>query len=560
MAYFLKQVKQKSGRIFLEIVDSIYVKRKKASKHVVFKKIGYLDELEKTFKDPIAHFKKEASDLEAKRKESLSSQIPVSSPAKNLGSFVFAHLLNKLSLSNVFKPIDFFAKRQYKPYDVFEFLTLCRIVDPTSRLESYDKHLNSFFKNYDFSKNQMYDALPLIGQNDQAILEYLNIRIDKFYKRNVDNVYFDCTNYYFEIDADSYDEYRKPGPSKENHQGAIISMGLLLDADAIPLYYKLFPGNQSEKPILNEVISSMKSTCDVKGKTIRVADKGLNCTENIINAHLSGDGYIYSKAIRSNDDKTMILNPVGYEELKDESGEVIFKCKTWIDYYEYTLNNKTYKLKEKRMVIWSKKYAQKAKYERDKAINKVEKTSSTSLIKQTIASKAVDTLYDVINDDDGCILTSNDLSFVLNSSKLSKQEELDGYYMIITSETNLSWHNVLDTYRKLWEIEASFRLTKSLFGGRPIFASTLDSIRGHFLICYMALTLTRLLQKKELDNQFNAESIIKFTRNLIAFPIDDNTYSLSGYSPIIPVLENKYNITINQKILSLDKINKLFDF
>ena len=95
-------------------------------------------------------------------------------------------------------------------------------------------------------------------------------------------------------------------------------MGLLLDADAIPLYYKLFPGNQSEKPILNDVISSMKSTCDVKGKTIRVADKGLNCTENIINAHLSGDGYIYSKAIRSNDDKTMILNPVGYEELNDE--------------------------------------------------------------------------------------------------------------------------------------------------------------------------------------------------------------------------------------------------
>ena len=164
----------------------------------------------------------------------------------------------------------------------------------------------------------MHDALPLIGQNDQAILEYLNIRIDKFYKRNVDNVYFDCTNYYFEIDEDSYDEFRKPGPSKENHQGAIISMGLLLDADAIPLYYKLFPGNQSEKPILNDVISSMKSTCDVKGKTIRVADKGLNCTENIINAHLSGDGYIYSKAIRSNDDKTMILNPVGYEELNDE--------------------------------------------------------------------------------------------------------------------------------------------------------------------------------------------------------------------------------------------------
>ena len=146
MAYFLKQVKQKSGRIFLEIVDSVYVKRKKSSKHVVFKKIGYLDELEKDFKDPISHFKKEASDLEIKRKQEFSSQIPIYSSVKNLGSFVFYHLLNKLSLSNVFKPIDFFSKRDYKPYDVFEFLTLCRIIDPSSRLDSYSKHLNSFFK------------------------------------------------------------------------------------------------------------------------------------------------------------------------------------------------------------------------------------------------------------------------------------------------------------------------------------------------------------------------------------------------------------------------------
>lgn len=560
MAYFLKQVKQKSGRVFLEIVDSVYVKRKKSSKHIVFKKIGYLDELEKVFIDPIAHFKKEASDLEQKRKETSSSQIPLSSSVKNLGSFIFYHLLNKLALSNAFKPIDYFSKRDYKPYDVFEFLTLCRIIDPASRLDSYSSHLNSFFVNYNFSKNQMYDALSLIGQNDQAILEYLNIRINKLYTRNIDKVFFDCTNFYFEIDADNYDDYRKPGPSKENRNGAIISLGLLLDFDAIPLYYKLFPGNQSEKPIINEVISAMKNSCDVKGKTIRVADKGLNCTENIINAHLSGDGYIYSKAIRSSDDKAMILNPLGYEEIFDDDGNVTFKSKTWIDTFEYTFNNKTYKLKEKRMVIWSRKYAQKAAYERNKAIEKVEKTSSSSLLKQATVSKAVDTLYDVINNDDGCLINSQDISLILNSSKLSKQEELDGYYMIITSETNLGWKDVLDTYRKLWEIEASFRLTKAQFGGRPIYASKLDSIKGHFLTCYVALTLTRLLQKKELNNEFNAESIIKFARNLIAFPIDEETYSLSGYSPLVPALENRYKISFNQKNLSISKINKLFNF
>ena len=561
MAYFLKKIKQKNGKTFLEIVDSVYVKRSRSSTHKVFKSLGYLEDLEKIYKDPIAHFKKEAADLELLRKsQKASTPIPEHSSNKNLGSFVFKRLLNKLGLSNIFIPFPEVYGVDYPIYDIFEFLTLCRIIYPASRLDSYTNHLHSFFTDYSFSKSQMYQALSLIGQNDSRILEYLNICINKHYKRNLDHVYFDCTNYYFEIDASSYDEYRTPGPSKENHQGAIISMGLLLDADAIPLYYKLFPGNQSEKPVFNDVIDSMKKSCDVRGKTIRVADKGLNCTENIIKAHISGDGYVYSKAIRSNDDRTMILQLDGYEETKDENGNVVFKSKSWVDTYEYSFEGRTYQLKEKRIVIWSRKYAEKARYEREKAMAKVDMSSSTSTIKKTLASKAVDTLYDVICDDNGCILKSDDISLVINESKLSQKEELDGYYMIITSETNLSWKEILDTYRKLWEIEASFRLTKTQFQARPIYASTIESIRGHFATCYMALTLTRLLQKKELDDAFNAESIIKFARGLNAFPIGDEKYSLFGYSPLVPALEQKYKIHFNSQVLSLAEIKKLTSF
>lgn len=560
MAYNLKQCRYKNGKIFLEIVDSVYLKSKGYSKPVVIEKLGYLDDLQKIYVDPISFFRNKAKLMEDERK-SLNNGIPRQSKEINLGSFLPYHILNKLKLFDLSNAIDVSSKRQFSHYDVLEFLTLTRIIYPSSKIDTYLTQLSHFYKDYSFSKDQMYDALTLIGQNDQAYLEYLNTRIDKCYKRNLNHVYFDCTNYYFEIDADNYDDYRKPGPSKENHQGAIISMGLLLDADAIPLYYKLFPGNQSEKPILNDVISSMKNVCDVKGKTIRVADKGLNCTENIINAHISGDGYIYSKAIRSNDDKTMILTPEGYEEMIDSNGEVIFKCKTWIDTFEYTYNNRTYKLKEKRMVIWSKKYAQKARYERNKAIYKVENTSSLNSIKQTTASKAIDTLYDVINNDDGCIISSNDVSLVLNSSKLSKQEELDGYYMIITSETKLGWKDVLDTYRKLWEIEASFRLTKTQLQTRPIYASTMDSIRGHFFTCYLALTLIRLIQKKELDNKFNAETIIDFIKTLKAFPVSNEQFLLSGSTQeFIKEIEKRYHLSFNSKTISLDKFQKLFSF
>lgn len=220
----------------------------------------------------------------------------------------------------------------------------------------------------------------------------------------------------------------------------------------------------------------MKKSCDVRGKTIRVADKGLNCTENIIKAHISSDGYVYSKAICSYDDRTMILQLDGYEENKDENGNVVSKSKSWVNTYEYSFEGRTYKLKEKRIVIWSRKYAEKARYEREKAMAKVDISPSTSTIKKSLASKAVDTLYDVICDENGCILKSDDIPLIINESKLSQKEELDGYYMIITSETNLSWKEILDTYRKLWEIEASFRLTKTQFQDRPIYASTMDSI------------------------------------------------------------------------------------
>ncbi len=560
MSYNLKQCRYKNGKVFLEIVDSVYNKSKGYSIPVVIEKIGFLDELEKTYKDPISFFKEKAKKMEEER-SSKNIGIPRQSDEINLGSFLPLHILDKLKLNKLSSVLDNSSKRQFSHYDVLEFLTLTRIIYPSSKIDTYLSQLNHFYQKYSFSKDQMYDGLSIIGQNDQVYLEYLNSRIDKLYSRNLNHVYFDCTNFYFEIDADRYDEYRKPGPSKENHQGAIISMGLLLDADAIPLYYTLFPGNQSEKPVLNQVISSMKNSCKVTGKTIRVADKGLNCTENIIQAHLDGDGYIYSKAIRSNDDKIMILNPIGYEELKDINGEVIFKYKSWIDNFAYEHNGKSYSLKEKRMVIWSRKYAEKAAYERKKAITKVENTSSTSLIKQSIASKAVDTLYDVIGDSTGEVLSSKDVSLVLNEEKKAKQEELDGYYLIITSESNLTWKDVLDTYRKLWEIEASFRLTKTQFSARPVYASKLNSIKGHFFTCYLALTITRILQKKELNNEFNAERIIDFIRTLKAFPISNDQFLLSGsYQDIIQAIEKRYSLKFNSKTISLDKLEKLFSF
>lgn len=133
--------------------------------------------------------------------------------------------------------------------------------------------------------------------------------------------------------------------------------------------------------------------------------------------------------------------------------------------------------------------------------------------------------------------------------------------MIITSKTNLRWNEILDTYRKLWEIESSFRLTKTQFEARPIYVSKMNSIRGHFFTCYLALTITRILQKKELDNKLNAEKIIDFIRTLKAFPISNEQYLLSGsYQDVIVEIEKRYGLNFNYKTISLEKLQKLFSF
>lgn len=558
MSYNLKQCRYKNGRIFLEIVDSIYSRKKGYSIPKVIKKIGYLDELEKIYVDPISYFKEEIKKMELERKKE-NNFIPRQSDEINLGSFLPLHLLNKLRLKDLSNAIDQSSKRTYSHYDVLEFLTLSRIIYPSSKIDTYMNMLPHFYKKYSFSKDQMYDALGLIGEYDEAYLNILNDKINKIYGRNLSHVYFDCTNYYFEIDANNYDSYRLPGVSKENHQGAIISLGLLLDSDAIPLYYSLFPGNQSEKPELNKAIKKMKDSLDIKGRTIRVADKGLNSVDNIIDAYNNGDGYVYSKAIRSNDDKKMILEGETFEEIKDENGEVIFKVKVWIDNYDYVQDNRTYKLREKRIVIWSRKYALKSAYERNRAIDKVNKQSSISNLKSKDSPKFIHTLYDVISEESGKIISNDDISLILNESKVDKASELDGYYMIVTSETNLSWKEILDIYRKLWEIEASFRITKSQLETRPIYVSSLNSIKGHFFSCYLALTLIRLIQKKELDNKYNAEKVIDFVKTLKAFPISNEQYLLSGsYQDIIKEIETRYKVSFNLKTLSLSKIEKLF--
>ncbi len=182
-----------------------------------------------------------------------------------------------------------------------------RIINPCSKIKTYEEVLPALFESYNISKDQVYDKLDFIGDNYSRILEVFNEFYNEKYIRKTGNVYFDCINYYFEIDDE--DDFRKKGPSKENRKDSIVGMGLLLDEEQISLTMKLYPGNESEKTIIRNCINEMKERYHMNGKTIQVAVRGLNCARNIYGALKNGDDYIYSQSVKKN---LKIKNKIGF--------------------------------------------------------------------------------------------------------------------------------------------------------------------------------------------------------------------------------------------------------
>jgi hypothetical protein len=291
MAYFLKKSNTKKG-VYLQIYESYRNKEKRETSHRAVRPIGYVGELtSEEIPDPIAHYRAEVRRMNEKRKreaEAARAKTIEGDPTKNLGYFLVKSVFATLKVG---PHLNLLAKIAGKGYDLSEAVTSlvsARIVSPCSKIKTMEEVIPSFLEPARFSSDQLYDSiLPFIGDEYERILEIVNHAFAEKYGRKTESVFFDGTNYYFEIDREKGD--RKKGPSKENRNDPIISMGLLLDAEQIPLAMRMFPGNESEKPVLREIIRDMKEKNGIGGRTVQVADKGLNCARNICEALRNGD-------------------------------------------------------------------------------------------------------------------------------------------------------------------------------------------------------------------------------------------------------------------------------
>ena len=565
MAYFLKRTNNKKGT-YLQIYESFYDPQRGHTAHRSYKPIGYVHELINSgIDDPISFYKEEVIKLNQQRMEERNAakvkQISGDTPEKLLGYFPLKNINDSLGVKKYIDLMQSVTGYKFNVFSLISALVYSRAVLPCSKSRTFEEVIPKLFEPFDFSLNQVYSCLEYIGAEYEKIIEIYGHQVHQMFPFDTSCTYFDCTNFYFEIDRE--DDFRKKGPSKENRKEPIVGMGLLLDSHQIPVGMKLFPGNESEKPVIRSIIDGLKKRNHISGKTIQVADKGLNCAENILHALKAGDGYLFSKSVKQlpEREKTWVLLEHGYRDVKNKKGEVLYRIKECVDDFSYVVTDKngsrrTFKLREKRVVTFNPGLAKKQVYEINRQIEKAQALKASQAKKSEYGDCAKYVTF--ITADKKGNETNRKVKVVMNEEAIRKNLELAGYNLLVTSETGMSDSEIYATYHNLWRIEESFRIMKSQLDARPVYLQKEETITGHFLICYITVLLTRLLQIRVLGNAPCSEELFDFFHGFKAVKISDKKYiNLAKKSDFITSLAAKTGLPLSSYFLSESQIKKM---
>lgn len=570
MAYFLKKSNTKKG-VYLQIYESYRNKEKKETSHRAVKPIGYVSELKsEKIPDPIAHYQAEVRRMNERRKREVAASRAKTiedDPTKNLGYFLVKSVFSTLKVE---PHLNLLAKIAGKAYDLNEAITSlvsARVVSPCSKIKTMEEVIPSFLEKAHFSSDQLYDSiLPFIGGEYERILEIVNHAFAKRYGRKTDSVFFDGTNYYFEIDREEGD--RRKGPSKESRSDPIISMGLLLDAEQIPLAMRMFPGNESERPVMREIIREMKEKSSIAGRTIQVADKGLNCAKNICEALRGGDGYIFSQSVKrlpEQERRWALLESedARWAEVRGDDGALLYKYKSCVDRFPYKVaegngRQATVNLTQKRVVTFSPLLAEKKRYEIKKMVEKARELNGCRAKRKEYGDAARYVSFKAVSSG-GEILDDTAVTATINQEKVDEDLRLAGYNLLITSETKMKAEEIYKVYHRLWRIEETFRTLKSELDARPVYLQRRESIYGHFLICYLAVFGLRVLQIKEFKDEVHTNEIISFVRSLRVLRNGDSYINL-GSKDKIKRINDRLGLNLTNYFLTDKTIKKLLSF
>ena len=577
---YLKQANnKKTGRTYLSMVQNYYDKDKGYSRTKTIESFGYLDELEKQFDDPVAHFKavveerNRQEELEqaqysivARKNETLTKN---TSRRKNYGYILILMIYYWLGLDRfLINKQQRETKIKYNTSTILKFLLISRILAPGSKKRAFENKERYFdFERRDvFGLADVYRCLSHLSNYEEDIQRVVYENISKRYDRNTDFIYYDITNYYFEIDAE--DDLRKKGVSKENRRSPIVQMGLAMDTDGIPVSYELFPGNESEKLHLRPMILRLKSKYELE-KVIAVADSAQNTGNNIYYLDQGKQGYVFSQSIAggSADFKKYVIDPEGYEWHGDK-----FKKKSRMERREISVDferkdGTTYKKKlfvdQRQIVFYSEKYAVRSKAKREAVIKKAQMIiDNPSAYTKATSHGAMKYIKNIeIDKETGEFKPAKGTPY-FDMEKLHEEEKYDGYYAIVTNifdegknKGKFPDEKIIEIYRGLWRIEDSFKITKEELEARPVHLTREERIRAHFLTCYLSLVIIRLLQK-EMGYRYSPALLIEAMNSISCSNEAENLFLFDCRSDITDDLGQTFGFDFTKLRMTRKEIKK----
>lgn len=508
----------------------------------IYKKLGKYNTLLEQFsgneKELMDWAKKEAEKEtlaynQQKEKVSLSlsplARIPLDEERVfNIGYLFLQKICSELRMDNICRNIRNHHKFSYDFQAILTDLIYTRILAPSSKLSSY-KYCHSLLEPPKYSLQDLYRALSVLAEESDFIQEELYKNSNFIHPRNSRILYYDCTNYYFEIEAE--DGIKKYGKSKEHRPNPIITMGLFMDADGIPLAFDIFPGNQNEqltlKPIEKKVIKDFNCS-----EFIFCSDAGLGGKSNRFLNSFGNRSYVitYSLKKMKKEERELALLPTQFKvpgsnkliDLRtlDESDPKVYNT---IYYKEYPLV--TGDMDETVIITYSPKYKAYQSKIRNAQIDRAKKMiqSSDKTRKGKGSNDPARFIQRTSVTEDGEIAQKN--IYQLDEAKILEESMYDGFYAVVTNlEGDI--REIININKQRWEIEENFRIMKSEFEARPVFVRREDRIKAHFLTCFISLLVYRLLEKK-LGEEFTCSQILETLRNMNVTLLSKD----SGYIP-----------------------------
>lgn len=564
---FLKKDPRPNGRLYLSIVKSYRDPKTKANKQKAILSVGFMDELEKLYPDPIAHFTEVARQMTEEEKQAQTFEFTIqndevmdigTNDLKNIGFAALSKIYHELGIHSFLINRERNLRAKHPLNNIMKLLVYDRILHPASKLASY-KNKDMYVENFDFSIDSLYRSLKIFAKHKQALIRDIHENVKMSYGRNTSNVYYDVTNYYFHTEEEN--ALIAKGFSKDKKNKAIVQMGLLMDKNGLPMTYELFRGNTNDFETLLPVLSDVKKNFNLE-RVIVVADKGLNSGSNKAYNIIKGDGYIFSRSLRGSkateEVRQYALNQDDYKQIGDgyKIKSRVYPTDIWVE----NQNGKKVKvlIDEKHIVFYSEKYAQRAMHKRNETIAKAMKLiSSPALYSKAENYGALKYIKGMkLNKETGELYPEKKgiIPFI-DEELIQAEEALDGYYSIVTSELDMPDNEVIEAYRGLWEIEESFKITKTQLEARPVYLTLEEHIEAHFLTCFISLLLLKILSMKT-GGQFSEGILIESLRKANVDLLEMNKYKGVYYDEVLKCIDDAIGTHLGRKYWNLQDLKK----